>query len=78
MTDDRETIKHFQQAVNMCPQQLESWLETEDSQAVGQTRFVRSRTSSPDVYDRGAKTNRSPTQSQSSSGTKRLRACSIA
>ena len=56
MTDDRETIKHFQQAVNMSPQQLESWLETED------------------VRDRGAKTNRSPTQSQSSSGTKRLRA----
>ena len=35
MTDDLETIKHFQQAVNMSPQQLESWLETEDSQAVG-------------------------------------------
>ena len=38
MTDDRETIKHFQQAVNMSPQQLESWLETEDSQAVGQKK----------------------------------------
>ena len=37
MTDDRESIiKNFQQAVNMSPQQLSSWLETEDSQAVGQ------------------------------------------
>ena len=38
MTDDRETIKNFQQAVNMSPQQLTSWLETEDSQAVGQKK----------------------------------------
>ncbi len=37
MTDERDSIiKNFQQAVNMSPQQLTSWLETEDSQAVGQ------------------------------------------
>jgi Protein of unknown function (DUF3140) len=28
-------MKNFKQAVNMSPQQLLSWLETEDSQAVG-------------------------------------------
>lgn len=37
MTDDRKaTIDEFQTAVNMTPKELESWLETEDSKAVGQ------------------------------------------
>lgn len=37
MTGDRKaTIDEFQAVVNMTPKELESWLETEDSKAVGQ------------------------------------------
>jgi hypothetical protein len=37
MTGDRKaTIDEFQTAVNMTSRELESWLETEDSKAVGQ------------------------------------------
>jgi hypothetical protein len=37
VADDREAmIKEFHQVVNMSSQQLSNWLETEDSQAVGQ------------------------------------------
>lgn len=32
----KSIIDEFKQAVNMTPKQLESWLETEESQAVGQ------------------------------------------
>lgn len=32
----RQAVKDFKQAVNMTPSQLEKWLETEDSQRVGQ------------------------------------------
>jgi len=32
----RQAIKDFKQAVNMTPLQLEKWLESEDSQRVGQ------------------------------------------
>jgi Protein of unknown function (DUF3140) len=34
--DTKQIIKDFQQAVNMSPKQLASWLETADSQQVGQ------------------------------------------
>lgn len=34
--DNRAVIDEFRQAVNMTPKELESWLETEESQAVGQ------------------------------------------
>jgi hypothetical protein len=33
---DRATVKEFKDAVNMTPKQLESWLESEQSQEVGQ------------------------------------------
>lgn len=37
MTDGKKAvIDEFEQAVNMSPKQLESWLKTEESQAVGQ------------------------------------------
>jgi hypothetical protein len=37
MADDRKLIiEDFKQAVNMSPQQLEQWLDTEDSKKVGQ------------------------------------------
>jgi Protein of unknown function (DUF3140) len=37
MNKDRElVIQHFREVVNMSPKQLESWLENEDSQKVGQ------------------------------------------
>lgn len=37
MADDRKSIiEDFHQVVNMSPQQLSSWLKTEDSQEVGQ------------------------------------------
>ncbi|NHC13071.1 DUF3140 domain-containing protein [Motilibacter deserti] len=36
MADDKaETVKAFEDAVNMTPKQLEEWLETEESQSVG-------------------------------------------
>jgi hypothetical protein len=36
-TDDSKTvIAEFQEAVNMSPKELESWLKTEESNAVGQ------------------------------------------
>lgn len=35
-TDDRKTtIAHFEEAVNMSPKELESWLKTKESQEVG-------------------------------------------
>ena len=35
--DDPDTVrKEFQEAVNMSPSELERWLETEESQSVGQ------------------------------------------
>ena len=35
--DDRDTIRReFGEVVNMTPQELEEWLQTEESQAVGQ------------------------------------------
>lgn len=33
---DRAVIDEFKEAVNMTPKQLESWLKTEESKAVGQ------------------------------------------
>lgn len=37
MTKDRQTvIQEFQQAVNMSAKELESWLQTDESQSVGQ------------------------------------------
>lgn len=36
MADDRNIIDEFKQVVNMTPKQLESWLDTEESQLVGQ------------------------------------------
>lgn len=37
MTAEKSAVfAEFQQAVNMTPRELESWLQTEDSQAVGQ------------------------------------------
>jgi Protein of unknown function (DUF3140) len=39
MTEDsQQIIQDFKQVVNMSPQQLRSWLETEDSQQVGQKK----------------------------------------
>jgi hypothetical protein len=39
MADDKQTIiDEFQQVVNMTPKELEAWLKTEDSQAVGQKK----------------------------------------
>lgn len=34
--DDHTVIKEFHDAVNMTPKELESWLDTEQSQSVGQ------------------------------------------
>jgi uncharacterized protein YfdQ (DUF2303 family) len=34
-TDNQATLKEFQDAVNMSAKELESWLKTEESQAVG-------------------------------------------
>jgi|SRR6476469_2073728 len=34
----KSVIDEFKQAVNMTPEELESWLETEDSQKVGQKK----------------------------------------
>ena len=34
--DNKAVIDEFRQAVNMTPKELETWLETEESQAVGQ------------------------------------------
>ena len=34
--DAKSVIDEFHQAVNMTPKELESWLDTEDSKAVGQ------------------------------------------
>jgi hypothetical protein len=34
--DSQQIIEDFKHVVNMSPQQLKSWLETEDSQKVGQ------------------------------------------
>ena len=37
--DDPDTVrKEFQEAVNMSPSELEKWLETEESQSVGQKK----------------------------------------
>jgi len=37
MTDEQKaTVNDFKEAVNMTPEELEGWLETEDSQKVGQ------------------------------------------
>jgi SpoVK/Ycf46/Vps4 family AAA+-type ATPase len=36
MSDDQDTEKAFSEAVNMAPKELEQWLETDESQAVGQ------------------------------------------
>ena len=37
MTDDRDTaIDEFHEGVNMTPKELEEWLETDESQSVGQ------------------------------------------
>ncbi|NEQ28837.1 MAG: DUF3140 domain-containing protein, partial [Microcoleus sp. SIO2G3] len=33
-----DTVKEFKQAVNMSRKQLEEWLETEESQSVGQKK----------------------------------------
>ena len=39
MAEDRNAvIAEFKEAVNMSPKELESWLKTEESQAVGQKR----------------------------------------
>ena len=38
-TDERKTIiAKFEEAVNMSPKELESWLKTEESQEVGQKK----------------------------------------
>lgn len=37
-TDTQQLIQDFRQAVNMTPKQLEQWLETEESQSVGQKK----------------------------------------
>jgi hypothetical protein len=34
--DSQQIVRDFKQVVNMSPQQLQSWLKTEDSQKVGQ------------------------------------------
>lgn len=34
-TQDQETLKEFQEAVNMSAKQLEAWLKTEESRSVG-------------------------------------------
>jgi hypothetical protein len=34
--DSKQIVRDFKQVVNMSPQQLKNWLETEDSQKVGQ------------------------------------------
>lgn len=34
--DQKETLREFKEAVNMTPKELETWLETDDSKAVGQ------------------------------------------
>jgi Holliday junction resolvasome RuvABC DNA-binding subunit len=34
----KSVVDEFKQAVNMTPKELKSWLETEDSQAVGQKK----------------------------------------
>lgn len=34
--DDQEILKNFKATVNMSAKELESWLETDESQAVGQ------------------------------------------
>jgi hypothetical protein len=34
--DAKQIVRDFKQVVNMSPQQLQSWLETEESQQVGQ------------------------------------------
>ena len=34
--DQRTTLDEFRDAVNMAPQELEDWLETDDSKSVGQ------------------------------------------
>lgn len=34
--DSKQIVRDFKQVVNMSPQQLKNWLETEDSQDVGQ------------------------------------------
>lgn len=34
----KSVVDEFKQAVNMTPKELESWLETDDSQAVGQKK----------------------------------------
>lgn len=38
MTETQTIIDEFKQVVNMTPKQLESWLETEESQSVGQKK----------------------------------------
>jgi DNA topoisomerase VI subunit B len=39
VTQDTQTIaKDFEQAVNMTPKELESWLKTEESRSVGQKK----------------------------------------
>lgn len=35
MTDERDIYAEFREAVNMAPRELEEWLETEESHAVG-------------------------------------------
>ena len=38
MTDDRQrVIQDFDEAVNMTPKELENWLQTDESQSVGQS-----------------------------------------
>lgn len=44
--DVKSAIAEFHQVVNMTPKELESWLKTEESQAVGQKRTM---TSQPDI-----------------------------
>ncbi|MEH2072582.1 MAG: DUF3140 domain-containing protein [Nostoc sp.] len=34
--DNKSVIKEFRQAVNMTPKELEAWLDTDESQSVGQ------------------------------------------
>ena len=36
MSKDNTVIDEFHQVVNMTPKELESWLDTDESQAVGQ------------------------------------------
>lgn len=36
-SEDQETYREFRQLVNMAPRELEKWLDTEESQSVGQT-----------------------------------------